>query len=129
MTIQLRFVGGPADGRTVTIADDYPPPRFLVPQERPLSELWVDPLAPPQPSFHTEEYEPLYENGMPRRADDGAVLCRHRPAAVTSDDRRALDEKRREAQADQERRDANLDETWREIREQRPHYPEDWRDL
>lgn len=127
MGIAIRFVGGPADGRTLTIPNEDPPPLYLIPTPPPLAELLTASLSPtPIPKA---EYEPIHENGWPRRADDGAFLYGHRPAPVTTEERRALEDARREKRAAEEQRAAELDETWREIREQRPHFPADWRDL
>lgn len=126
MSIAIRFVGGPADGRTMTFAADSPSPRYVVPMPEPLSAL----LANPEPApLRVAEYEPLREGGWPRRADDGAYLYGHRPAPVLAEERQALEEARQKAQAAEEARAADLDAAWREIREVRPHFPEDRRDL
>lgn len=126
MGIEIRFVGGPADGRTLTIPDDSPPPLYLIPEAKPLAALFAD----PGPSItRAAEYEPLREDGWPRREDDGAYLYAHRPAAVTPEERRALEQTRQEAKAADERRTAETDAAWREVRKERPDFPGDWRDL
>jgi hypothetical protein len=87
-------------------------------------------LAAPEPSLtQAAEYEPLREDGWARRADDGAYLYRHRPAPVSPEERRALEQAREEARLAEERRSAELREAWEEIRKERPGYPGDWRDL
>lgn len=127
MSITIRFVGGPADGRTLEIPDASPPPLYLIPLAPPLAELLTISLEPSP--IRTAEYEPQVERGMLRVADDGAYLYRHRAAPLTPEERDALARGRAEARAAEERRTADLDETWREIRRERPHYPEDWRDV
>lgn len=128
MSIQIRFVGGPADGRTMTIPNDEPPPLYLVPQPPSVGDLLTAAAAEPT-SIPVAEYEPFRDGGWPRRGDDGTYLYGHRPAPVTPEARRALEEARQEAQVAEERRAAELDETWREIRKECPGYPDDWRDL
>lgn len=127
MTISIRFVGGPADGRTLTIGNDEPPPRYLIPMPPPAVDFLANPAEPI--AIPTADYEPLRENGWPRRTDDGAYLYGHQPAPVTAEAREALELARREAKAAEARRTAELDEAWREIRELRPQFPADWRDL
>lgn len=127
MSSRLRFVGGPADGRTLTTSGDDPPPRYLIPMPPSITELLADPLAAgPIP---VAEYEPLRESGWPRRADDGAYLYGYRVPPVTRKERQALEQARRDVAAAEEKRAAELDETWQEIRRVRPHFPTDWRDL
>ncbi|WP_327655714.1 hypothetical protein [Streptomyces sp. NBC_00483] len=127
MTVRISFVGGPADGRTYEMPDETPQPLYLFPVSPPLAELF-NASAEPEPTKHAE-YESLRDGGWPRRADDGAYLYGHRAAPVTPEARRAVDEARHAAQAAEERRTAETDAAWREIRKERPHYPEDWRDL
>ncbi|MEU0590030.1 hypothetical protein [Streptomyces ardesiacus] len=128
MSIEIRFVGGPADGRTYAIPDAPPPPLYLISLAPPLSELFPSGRVEPSP-IQKAEYEPLRVYGLPRRADDGAYLYQHRAAPLTADEREALARRRAERQAVEEQRRAELDETWQEIRRERPHYPESWRDL
>jgi hypothetical protein len=125
--IAIRLVGGPADGRSFPIPDEQPPPLYLIPTPPPLAALLAGPFEPAVTS--AAEYEPLRDSGWPRRADDGAYLYGHRPAPVTAEERRALEDARREKQAAEEKRAAELDETWDEIRKERPGFPADWRDL
>lgn len=127
MSIQIRLVGGPADGRTLTASGDEPPPRYLIPIVPPLSDLLTGSLEPML--TQSEEYEPLREGGWPRRDDDGTYLYEHRPAPVTAEQRAATEQARREAQAAEAAWDAGTDSAWQEIRKERPGYPEDWRDL
>ena len=131
MSIEIRFVGGPADGQTFAIIDEVPPPRYLIPLAPSLADLLTDPseLTPKSMSIPVAEYEPLYENGWPSRAGDGACLYRHRVSPVSLEERVRLEQARRDARVARERREAELEETWREIRRERPHYPADWRDL
>jgi hypothetical protein len=123
----IRFVGGPADGRTLEIPDEAPPPLYLIPLAPPLSELFASSLEPSP--MQKAEYEPLRQNGRPRTGDDGAYLYKHRAAPLTAEERDALALERAEVRAAEERRTAELDEAWQEIRRERPHYPESWRDL
>lgn len=127
MSIEIRFVGGPADGRTYAIPDATPPLRYFIPLAPSVADLLTASLDP-SPT-QKAEYEPQLEAGRPRRADDGAYLYRHRAAPLTSEQRAALAEGRREARAAEERRAAEMDEAWREVRKERPDYPEDWRGL
>lgn len=127
MSIEIRFVGGPADGRTYAIPDDAPPLLYLIPLAPPIGELFARSLE--VSPLQTAEYEPVWENGWPRRADDGAYLYQHRAAPLTAEDRDALARDRAEVRAAEERRATELDEAWQEIRRERPHYPESWRDL
>lgn len=130
MSVRIRFVGGPADGRSFTLPDEHPPPLYLVALPRPLPELLAEPAGPPAfTPIPAAEYEPLRENGWLRRADDGTYLYGQRVAPVTPEARRATELRRREAWATEEKRAAELEETWRAIRKERPHFPEDWRDL
>lgn len=128
MTVTIRFIGGPADGRTYAIPDEVPPPLYLIPLAPPLSEPFPNGRVGPSP-IQKAEYEPLREDCLPCRANDGAYLYQHRAAPLTADEREALARRRAERQAVEERRRADLDETWQEIRRERPHYPEGWRDL
>ncbi|MER5843665.1 hypothetical protein ABT099_25920 [Streptomyces prasinus] len=127
MDITIRFVGGPADGQTFAIPEETPPPLYLIPVAPPVSELFASALEPTP--IRKAEYEPLWENGWPRRADDGAYLYQHRAAPLSSEERDALERARCEARAAEERRDAETDAAWQEIRRERPGYPADWRDL
>lgn len=127
MSIEIRFVGGPADGRTYAIPDEEPPPLYLIPVAPPLSSLFAAP-SEPTPT-RAAEYELLRQDGWPRRADDGAYLYQHRAAPLTPEERDALERARYEARAAEERRTAETDAAWQEIRKERPHYPADWRDL
>jgi hypothetical protein len=120
-------LGGPADGRTYAIPDAVPPPLYLIPLAPPISELFASSLEPTP--TRAAEYEPLRENGRPRIADDGAYLYKHRAAPLTAEERDVLARERVKVRAAEERRTAELDEAWREIRRERPHYPESWRDL
>ncbi|MFZ3558149.1 hypothetical protein [Streptomyces sp. BH055] len=123
MAIEIRFVGGPADGRTHAFPNDEPPPLYLVPIAPSIAELFSGSLEPLQ--IRTADYEPQLADGWPSRADDGAYLYQHRAPAATSEQCQALAESRTAV----ERRTAELDEAWREIRKERPNYPEDWRNL
>lgn len=77
MSITMVFVGGPADGRLLTIPDDQPPPLYLIPLVPPVAELFT--TAVPQPTLtRAAEYEPVWENGWPSRDDSGAVRYRYR---------------------------------------------------
>ncbi|MFJ4356943.1 hypothetical protein ACIP25_11800 [Streptomyces massasporeus] len=127
MSIEIRFVGGPADGRTYAIPDDAPPPLYLIPLAPSPGELFASSLEPSP--IQKAEYEPLWQDGWLRRADDGAYLYQHRAAPPTPEERETLEQARREARAADERRDAETDEAWREIRKERPGFPADWRDL
>ncbi|MGQ5576351.1 hypothetical protein [Streptomyces sp. ECR3.8] len=127
MSIEIRFVGGPADGRTYAIPDETPPLLYLIPVAPSIADLVSSALVPAP--TRTVEYEPLWENGWPRRADDGAYLYQHRAVPLTPEERDALERSRREVQAVEERRDAETDAAWQEIRKERPGYPADWRDL
>ncbi|MES9522480.1 hypothetical protein [Streptomyces capoamus] len=128
MSITIRLVGGPADGRAIPVSGDQAPPRYLIPTPPPLTEFLSDPTAGLTP-MPVAEYEPIHESGWLSRADDGAYLYRHRPAPITPEARRALENARRRAEAAEERRAAELDEAWQEIRRERPHFPTDWRGL
>jgi hypothetical protein len=125
--IAIRFVGGPADGRTLAIPDASPPPLYLIPLAPTIAELLTISLEPGP--IQKAEYGPQIEGGLFRVADDGAYLYRHLATPLTPEDRDALACGRAEARAAEERRAAELDETWQEIRRERPHYPADWRDL
>lgn len=126
MSIAIRFVGGPADGRTMPVSGLEPPPLYVVPNPPPLAEALAGPIdVAPIP---TAEYVPILERGEYQRTRDGVFLYRHRVASPTADERRELEERRREAREAEERRAEELDEAWREIRRERPGFPEDWRD-
>ncbi|MFE2045720.1 hypothetical protein ACFXAZ_33355 [Streptomyces sp. NPDC059477] len=127
MTITIQFIRGPADGRTLTIPDDEPPPLYLIAVTPPVTDLLADSLD--VSLVEKAEYEPLLELGWPRRVDDGAFLYRHRPAPVTQDKRTALDQSRRASKEAEQWRTAETDAAWQEIREVRPDYPESWRDF
>lgn len=127
MSIEIRLVGGPADGRTYAIPDASPPPIYFIALAPSLTELLSASLEPTP--VQKAEYEPQFENGLFRVAEDGAYLYRHRAAPLTPEQRAALADGRQEAKAAEERRAAEMDENWQEIRRQRPDYPEDWRDL
>lgn len=128
MGIEIRFVGGPADGRSVGFSGEEPPWVYRVPLPPSLSELLASPMDFRPAPIPVVEYEQLREGSWPRRADDGAYLYQHRPAPVSPDERRRLARARREARAAKARREAELDAAWRAIREERPHFPEDRRD-
>ena len=127
MGITIRLVGGPADGRTLPVSNDEPPPLYLIPITPPISDLFTG-SSEPTPT-RAAEYEPLWQDGWPRRADDGAYLYQHRVAPLTPEERDDLERARHEARAAEERRAAETDAAWQEIRKERPHYPADWRDL
>ena len=127
MGIMLMFVGGPADGRSMSVSRDDPPPRFLIPIIPPVTDLLTVHLGPKP--MEKAEYEPLREDGWLRRDDDGTYLYGHRPAPVTAGQRAAIERARREAQAAEAARNRETDAWWQEIRRERPHYPEDWRNL
>lgn len=126
MSIEIRFVGGPADGRTFAIPDETPPWLYFIPLAPSLADLLSSSLEPSP--IQKAEYEPRLERGRPYRADDGAYLYDHRTMPLTPEQRTALAEGRREAEAAEERRAAELDAAWREVRKERPDFPEDWRD-
>ena len=100
---------------------------YLIPLAPSATEL-MDVSLGPAP-LRRAEYEPQFEGGLFRVADDGAYLYRHRAVPLTPQQRAALAEGRREAKAAEKRRTARMDENWRKVREERPDYPEDWRDL
>lgn len=127
MSITIRFVGGPADGRTLEIPDASPPPLYFIPLAPSLADLLSASLEPSP--IQKAEYEPQFEGGLFRVTDDGAYLYQHRVTPLTPDERAALAESRRKARAAKERRATELDEAWREIRKERPDFPEDRRDL
>lgn len=127
MTVTIRFVGGPADGRTLEIPDTSPPPLYLIPLAPTMAEL-MDVSLEADP-IRKAEYEPQFERGLFRIAGDGAYLYRHRAAPLTAEEREALARGRAETRAKEKRRAARMDEAWREIRKERPNYPEDWRDI
>jgi hypothetical protein len=120
-------VGGPADGRTYAIPDATPPPLYFIALPPSLADLLSGSLSPTP--IQKAEYEPQFEGGLFRVADDGAYLYRHRVAPLTPEERDALARWRAEVRAAEERRTAELDEAWREIRKERPDFPEDRRDL
>lgn len=126
VTITIRFMGGPADGRTLAIPDASPPPLYLIPLAPTAAEL-MDISQEPSP-IRKADYEPHIKDGLFLVADDGAYLYRHRAAPLTPEERDALARGRAKNRAAEEQRTAMLDETWQEIRKERPHYPEDWRD-
>jgi hypothetical protein len=128
VNIAISFVGGPADGETKTIPNLEPPPLYLIPIVPSLTEMLASLDVAPAPT-PTAEYVPIYEGGHHKRTFNGVFLYRYRVVPPTSEGRQALEEKRRAARAAEARRTAELEATWREIREQRPHFPEDWRDL
>ena len=127
MTVTIRFVGGPADGRTMTIPNEMPPPLYLIPILPTITDLLAASVSP-EPT-RTAEYEPLRDAFGPRLADDGAYLYGHRAKPPTPEEQRSLERARREAREAGERRSAEMDGTWQEIRRERPNYPADWRDL
>jgi hypothetical protein len=127
VSIEIRFLGGPADGRTYAIPDDAPPPLYFIPLAPSAGDLFASSLEPSP--IQKAEYEPLRENGWPRRGDDGAYLYQHRSMPLTAEERDALERQRADARAAEAKRAAELDEAWREIRKERPGFPEDWRDL
>jgi hypothetical protein len=128
VNIAISFVGGPADGETKTIPNLEPPPLYLIPIVPSLAEMLASIDATPTP-IPTAEYVPIYEGGHHKRTFNGVFLYRYRVAPPTDDERRLLEEKRRTARAAEEKRVAELDETWQEIRRERGHFPESWRDL
>lgn len=127
MTVTIRFVSGPADGRTLVIPDASPPPLYFILLAPSITEL-MDVSLEAAP-IREAEYEPQFEDGLFRVADDGAYLYRNRVAPLTPEERDALARGRAEVRAAEERRTAELDEAWREMRRERPGYPADWRDL
>ncbi|MDX3019884.1 hypothetical protein [Streptomyces acidiscabies] len=126
MCITIRFVGGPADGQTLAIADVEPPPLFLVPEPPSVADLISPFEAAP---IRRVEYEPVLRDGWPSRADDGVYLYAYCGVPVTPEERRVVEAARQESAAAEAAKEALLDEGWREIRKERPHYPERWRDL
>lgn len=126
MGITIRFVGGPADGHTYATPDETPPWLYFVPLAPSLADLMADPLDPSP--IQTAEYEARLERGRPHRAGDGAYLYEHRAAPLTPEQQTALTEGRRRVKAAEERRATELDAAWREVRKERPDFPEDWRD-
>jgi len=127
MDITIRFVGGPADGRTLAIPDASPPPLYFIPLAPSIADL-MDTSLEPSP-IRKAEYEPQIEGGLFRLGDDGSYLYRHRAVPLTPHERDVLARKREESRAAEDRRAAELDEAWQEIRKERPGYPESWRDL
>ncbi|MGW5633970.1 hypothetical protein [Streptomyces sp. NPDC003832] len=123
--MEIRFVGGPADGRTLAIPDASPPPLYLIPLVPSISEIMS---LDPSPT-RVAEYEPQVEGGLFRVADDGVYLYRHRVKPPTPEERQRAEDARRAAREAEARREAEADAAWREIRRERPDYPEDWRDL
>lgn len=126
MSIAIRFVGGPADGQTLAIPDASPPPLYFIPLAPSIAEL-MDVSLEAAP-IRKAEYEPQFEHGLFRVADDGAYLYWHRANPLTTEERKDLARRRAEARTAEERRAEELDAAWREIRQERPGYPEDWRD-
>ncbi|MFI5992539.1 hypothetical protein ACIBAC_11885 [Streptomyces sp. NPDC051362] len=127
MSLTIRFVGGPADGQTWAIPDASPPPLYFIPLAPSIAELMSTSLE--LTPIREAEYEPQFEGGLFRVADDGAYLYRHRVAPLTAHERADLARKREESRAAEECRAAERDAAWRQIRQERPGYPEDWRDL
>lgn len=125
MTVTIRFVGGPADGRTLAVSDASPPLRYLIPLAPSIAEIMS---LDPSPT-RVAEYEPQVEGGLFRVAGDGAYLYRHRAAPPTPEERQRAEAARREARAAEARREAEADAAWQEIRRERPDYPADWRTL
>src|SRR5262245_43737639 len=104
MTLTIRFVGGPADGRTLAIPDTSPPPLFLVPLAPSIAEL-MDSMLEAGP-INTAEYEPQFTGGLYEITDHGAYLYRHRAVPLTAEQRDALARGREEARAAKARRAA-----------------------
>lgn len=127
MSRTIRFVGGPADGQTTAIPDASPPPLYFIPLATSIAEL-MDASLDPGP-IRKAEYEPQFSDGRFQVGDDGAYLYRHRVAPLTPQERDALARKREASRLAEERRAAERDKIWQEIRQERPDYPEDWRDL
>lgn len=127
MNVTIRFVGGPADGQTLAVPDTSPPLLYLIPLAPSIAEL-MDTSVEPSP-IKKAEYEPQFEGGLFRVAEDGAYLYRCRAAPLTPEERDDLARRRAGVRAAEERRAAELDETWQEIRQERPDYPADWRDI
>jgi hypothetical protein len=127
MSLTIRFMGGPVDGRTSAIPDASPPPLYFIPLAPSVAEL-MDVSLEPSP-IRKAEYEPQIEGGLFRLGDDGAYLYRHRAVPLTAGERDVLARKREESRAAEARRVAERDEAWQQIRKERPGYPEDWRDL
>lgn len=125
MAIRIRLLGGPADGEVFPLLADTPPLRYLVPLRPSLSALLSGDCIPAE----HEEYEPVRRDHHLDLADDGAYLYRHRAKPLTTEQRQELEAGRLKLRAEEERRDRELDETWAKIREERPGYPEDWRDI
>ncbi|GAQ52089.1 hypothetical protein [Streptomyces acidiscabies] len=69
MGITIRLVGGPADGRTYKISDPGPPPLYEVVVDVDWPEFLSATARIPR-----LDYEPIFDHGWPRRADDGAYL-------------------------------------------------------
>ena len=65
MGITLRFAGGPADGRTLVIPNDSPPPLYLIPETPPVADIFSASVE--STPIGAAEYEPLRERGWPRR--------------------------------------------------------------
>lgn len=79
MSIAITFAGGPADGRLMAIPDDRPPLMYRIPLTPSITDLFrIDPLSDDFAPMPIAEYEPLRENGWPRRNDDGAYLYGYR---------------------------------------------------
>ncbi|MFI5649869.1 hypothetical protein ACIA71_01450 [Streptomyces anulatus] len=127
MSITISLRGGPDDGRTFTIPDAEPPWIYLIPTVPPLADILTDTITPPV--SQSTEYELLYQQGWPRRDDDGAFLYQHRAPAQSPEQRSPLGRVRAEARLAEQQRAAGLDAAWQEIRRERPHFPVDWRDF
>lgn len=127
MGSRIRLVGGPEDGKCISMTVDTPPQMLLVPVV-PSVIAWT-PSADPGPSLDPEEYEMVWRDHRPHRTEDGVYLYRHRVKPLTQEQREALAEERQQMRADEEQRKRQLDEAWRMVREERPGYPEDWRDV
>lgn len=124
MSLSLRLLGGPDDGRTVISSTALPPPLYLTPHLPSLADLFT-PQPAADPARHAEYDLCLDRDGRPARAEDRAFLYRYRTPPTTVGQREKLDRERRAAAA----RAAADDATWRRIRAERPHYPQSWRDL
>lgn len=127
MDLTIRFVGGPADGQTLTIPNTSPPPLYFIPLAPSITEL-TDTSLEISPTKKAE-YVPQLQDGLFQLGEDGAYLYRHRAVPLSSEERDALAHKRAEAREAEARRTAEADVAWQEIRKERPGYPEDWRDL
>lgn len=125
MASVIRLVGGPADGQSFSLSTEVPPPLFLVPLTPPVSALLSAECRPVEKA----EYDLAWRDHWPDRAEDGAYLYRHRVKPLTAEQRQALETERQRMRTEEERRENLLNQAWKEIREERPGYPEDWRDV